>query len=153
MRHDIIKWLSFLAMLVIIGCSGGGLISGHFVLSQNSPPPAWFTSDQGQHKFMIDIYETTFTTVGDVRIKVLDFKGKVVTQVKGKWEWHPATRARSATQYPKWSVIRIGNTAEIYEQAELTNVLTIVKSVPSNESGEAPNQSLDPIFKGSNTTL
>jgi len=126
-------------MLVIVGCSGGGPISGNFVLSPYSSRPAWFKSSQSKLQFKIDVYETTFTSIGDVRITVLDSQGKMIEQVKGKWQWHPETITRPSTQYPKWILIKVGNTSEIYEQVELTNALNIVQSVPSDKKQTAPN--------------
>lgn len=117
-----------MVILAITGCSRGP-ISGSFLLSPDSPPPTWFTSGQTNTRFTIDIYEPPFTTVGSVRATVLNSQGKPIGHAEGKWEWHPTTLDRPATQYPKWIRIRIQGTSEIYEQKELTNVLTIVDAV------------------------
>ena len=131
--HQIKNWFALVFVLALAGCSGGGFISGNFVLAPESPLPAWFKPTQDKMQFQIDIYETTFTSVGDVWVKVVNSEGKVVEKVKGKWGWHPETLARPRTQYPKWGLIRIRGTTEIYEQREPTNVLSIVKSVPTDK--------------------
>ena len=138
-------WVMVVLLLVVAGCSGGGFISSNFVLSHDSPLPEWFKSNQSKQQFIIDIYETTFSSMGKVRITVLDSQGKMIDRVEGKWQWHPETLTRSSISYPKWILIKVKNTAEIYEQLELTNTLKIVRSVsscistPENRKSTPPN--------------
>ena len=130
MPYQII-FLVFLA-IVLTGCPGGGTFPSNFKLAADSPMPVWAQMPENlsrtQMVATIDIYETVFTEMGDVIVKVSTTDGKVLLRAKGKWKWHPKSfkPGSKSPEYPNWVIISINNTREIYEHKQHGNVLWIV---------------------------
>ena len=130
MHYQVI--FSVLMAIVFTGCSGGGMISGNFILASESPLPVWVKMPQNMSRTQIvatiDSYERVFTETGSVIIKVATTDGKVLQRAKGKWKWHPKSfkPGSKSPEYPNWVVITINNTREIYEQKQPGDVLWIV---------------------------
>ena len=131
-----------LLILVLLGivtsCSDRyGVISGIFRLRDDSPLPLWFAPPKGvcrdQLKIVIVMYDSTRDNPfgGRARIIVKKKHWLVFTTVQeevGSWRWHPDSEREKApaATYPNWTIVEVDGTKQVYEQADLNDLLKIV---------------------------
>jgi hypothetical protein len=118
------------AIIGLGGCSGGGFVSGKFVLDKASRLPAWFTPTQSVSRqdveVHITIYEQTTSPVGNVKIKIT-CSNQVMDKATGTWRWHPKSlKSDHPANPPCWGIFKIRGAEEIYEQTERNDRLRIV---------------------------
>lgn len=119
---------------LITSCDRHGFISGYFRLREDSPLPSWIALPPGTTRdevsVAITIYEATTTPQTKVRFVVRNKRtGRIIQEAMGIGYWHPDSKREKAPAgtYPKWEIIEVNGTKEVYEQSEFNDLLRIVK--------------------------
>jgi hypothetical protein len=135
--------LSLLPILILLS----GCVESTFTLDPDSRLPKWFSVPPGYSradlKVQLDYYNSALSS-DDAFFKLVNNKGKVMSEVSGKMCWHPVTAKKrnqfggfEPDSYPHYAYFQIHGITEVIEHSHSPVFKIIDDPVLLNEAVKA----------------